>query len=195
MLVLALTSRRSEVHTSELQSLMRISYAVFCFKKKISLFLFIFFFVVLILRPPISTPTNSIFPYTTLFPSDAARQIIFVSRLDTDLAVGRKFVPRPPRREQYGAAGYVSTLQRALRPAQDFNSFKVERVHVGAGIDAQIDAVDEHADRRLRVGIARGGAQSTNIGRGVTSRATICAQRNAGRANRNIGQVLKRSEE
>src|SRR3546814_10773188 len=28
--------RRSEEHTSELQSLMRISYAVFCFKKKTS---------------------------------------------------------------------------------------------------------------------------------------------------------------
>src|SRR3546814_8948576 len=31
---LALTSMRSEEHTSELQSLMRISYAVFCLKKK-----------------------------------------------------------------------------------------------------------------------------------------------------------------
>src|SRR3546814_8655596 len=31
---LDVTSRRSEEHTSELQSLMRISYAVFCFKKK-----------------------------------------------------------------------------------------------------------------------------------------------------------------
>src|SRR3546814_5479308 len=30
----ATTSRRSEEHTSELQSLMRISYAVFCLKKK-----------------------------------------------------------------------------------------------------------------------------------------------------------------
>src|SRR3546814_10586476 len=29
-----LTERRSEEHTSELQSLMRISYAVFCLKKK-----------------------------------------------------------------------------------------------------------------------------------------------------------------
>src|SRR3546814_9764721 len=29
------TSHRSEEHTSELQSLMRISYAVFCLKKKI----------------------------------------------------------------------------------------------------------------------------------------------------------------
>src|SRR3546814_4963876 len=29
-----LTNRRSEEHTSELQSLMRISYAVFCLKKK-----------------------------------------------------------------------------------------------------------------------------------------------------------------
>src|SRR3546814_7952764 len=31
----ALLQRRSEEHTSELQSLMRISYAVFCLKKKI----------------------------------------------------------------------------------------------------------------------------------------------------------------
>src|SRR3546814_2360302 len=30
----AITDRRSEEHTSELQSLMRISYAVFCLKKK-----------------------------------------------------------------------------------------------------------------------------------------------------------------
>src|SRR3546814_3682207 len=29
-----ITARRSEEHTSELQSLMRISYAVFCLKKK-----------------------------------------------------------------------------------------------------------------------------------------------------------------
>src|SRR3546814_10267214 len=33
--LLALRLRRSEEHTSELQSLMRISYAVFCLKKKI----------------------------------------------------------------------------------------------------------------------------------------------------------------
>src|SRR3546814_6774705 len=32
--VLALATARSEEHTSELQSLMRISYAVFCLKKK-----------------------------------------------------------------------------------------------------------------------------------------------------------------
>src|SRR3546814_8355164 len=32
--VARLTRQRSEEHTSELQSLMRISYAVFCFKKK-----------------------------------------------------------------------------------------------------------------------------------------------------------------
>src|SRR3546814_7679734 len=34
----AVPSRRSEEHTSELQSLMRISYAVFCLKKKITLY-------------------------------------------------------------------------------------------------------------------------------------------------------------
>src|SRR3546814_3641059 len=33
----AATSLRSEEHTSELQSLMRISYAVFCLKKKIKI--------------------------------------------------------------------------------------------------------------------------------------------------------------
>src|SRR3546814_7930381 len=33
-ITLALSSTRSEEHTSELQSLMRISYAVFCLKKK-----------------------------------------------------------------------------------------------------------------------------------------------------------------
>src|SRR3546814_4265135 len=32
--VVVLRTRRSEEHTSELQSLMRISYAVFCLKKK-----------------------------------------------------------------------------------------------------------------------------------------------------------------
>src|SRR3546814_3169915 len=38
------TPRRSEEHTSELQSLMRISYAVFCLKKKKILFFFFHFF-------------------------------------------------------------------------------------------------------------------------------------------------------
>src|SRR3546814_7818041 len=34
MMLMAVTTSRSEEHTSELQSLMRISYAVFCLKKK-----------------------------------------------------------------------------------------------------------------------------------------------------------------
>src|SRR3546814_1268927 len=36
-LSLTVDHRRSEEHTSELQSLMRISYAVFCLKKKITM--------------------------------------------------------------------------------------------------------------------------------------------------------------
>src|SRR3546814_6598839 len=35
LFLLGFSSHRSEEHTSELQSLMRISYAVFCLKKKI----------------------------------------------------------------------------------------------------------------------------------------------------------------
>src|SRR3546814_8111816 len=42
--------RRSEEHTSELQSLMRISYAVFCLKKKITL---------KIIRPPLDNKTTT----------------------------------------------------------------------------------------------------------------------------------------
>src|SRR3546814_5792388 len=38
-----LQRERSEEHTSELQSLMRISYAVFCLKKKTSFYHFFFF--------------------------------------------------------------------------------------------------------------------------------------------------------
>src|SRR3546814_3058014 len=36
MLIAGMAASRSEEHTSELQSLMRISYAVFCLKKKIT---------------------------------------------------------------------------------------------------------------------------------------------------------------
>src|SRR3546814_381458 len=87
-------SCRSEEHTSELQSLMRISYAVFCLKKKRSInnyslcylftnyyllfvclfqlvcvFFNVFLFFLLIRRPPRSTRTDTLFPYTTLFRS------------------------------------------------------------------------------------------------------------------------------
>src|SRR6056297_3343768 len=97
---------RSEEHTSELQSLRRISYAVFCLKKKkrddgvknvrrwepaesvlknsdhrimdagslemncnISQKLLRVFFFLMIRRPPRSTRTDTLFPYTTLFRS------------------------------------------------------------------------------------------------------------------------------
>src|SRR6056297_2356150 len=96
---------RSEEHTSELQSLRRISYAVFCLKKKkitnikckskiMNIFIYInkttytdrltkFFFFLMIRRPPRSTRTDTLFPYTTLFRSRSPRP-----------AAGR----RPPRR-------------------------------------------------------------------------------------------------
>src|SRR6059058_2150914 len=101
------TGRRSEEHTSELQSRNDISYAVFCLKKKknraallqsppqsrstplrlrrgaqrfgvsawvrVALdktrFIGIFFFFLMIRRPPRSTRRYTLFPYTTLFRS------------------------------------------------------------------------------------------------------------------------------
>src|SRR3546814_2200381 len=47
----ALANQRSEAHTSELQSLMRISYAVFCLKKKIYLSNY---FCIPTISPPLS---------------------------------------------------------------------------------------------------------------------------------------------
>src|SRR5881392_3664199 len=89
---------RSEEHTSELQSLCVISYAVFCLKKKKTRFesrpasfthsqncaapaslssdaakcakkLSASFFFLMIRRPPRSTQRTTLFPYTTLFRS------------------------------------------------------------------------------------------------------------------------------
>src|SRR5881396_247269 len=101
--VLATAPPRSEEHTSELQSLRTISYAVFCLKKKnietnismcpgllrektktgmgregpdsyigddecycCSLYS-VYFFFLMIRRPPRSTRYETLFPYTTLF--------------------------------------------------------------------------------------------------------------------------------
>src|SRR6184192_3158388 len=87
--------QRSEEHTSELQSPIDISYAVFCLKKKklmllrskrtvlllvvvlaatlivVVQFLFLSFFFLMIRRPPRSTRRLTLFPYTTLFRSRA----------------------------------------------------------------------------------------------------------------------------
>src|SRR5213075_679861 len=94
-------SARSEEHTSELQSRLVISYAVFCLKKKNKLascgwLLDFFFFLacftahmtapsmppftppiffLMIRRPPRSTQQGTLFPYTTLFRSAAERRV------------------------------------------------------------------------------------------------------------------------
>src|SRR6056300_856124 len=90
-------TRRSEEHTSELQSHSEISYAVFCLKKKktkatkfgldleghmsrgweacdveganliLAMEFWQFFFFLMIRRPPRSTLILTLFPYTTLF--------------------------------------------------------------------------------------------------------------------------------
>src|SRR6056297_2094538 len=97
---------RSEEHTSELQSLRRISYAVFCLKKKISaltekgilssfaIFCSFFcaynlyfslssFFFLMLRRPPRSTRTDTLFPYTTLFRS------LYAQHQHASVATGR----------------------------------------------------------------------------------------------------------
>src|SRR5881409_1604025 len=104
--MISIAWRRSEEHTSELQSQSHISYAVFCLKKKrdnreqpdaehsanrsspgaeqqrasnsrqgpvlqcgAGVALSLFFFFLMIRRPPRSTRETTLFPYTTLFRS------------------------------------------------------------------------------------------------------------------------------
>src|SRR6184192_4464895 len=89
MIVTWHASMRSEEHTSELQSPIDISYAVFCLKKKNSWATYgenvsaglvfsvvglaaaslCFFFFLMMRRPPRSTRRLTLFPYTTLFRS------------------------------------------------------------------------------------------------------------------------------
>src|SRR6056297_3287749 len=126
---------RSEEHTSELQSLRRISYAVFCVKKKkiglvdhgkttlvqalsgqwtdqhsaamkrdISIRL-VFFFLT-IRRPPRSTRTDTLFPYTTLFRSGPhARRV----------RRGRHGVPRAEAAGRGRSEEHTSELQSLRR--------------------------------------------------------------------------------
>src|SRR6187402_2482773 len=95
-----LPSPRSEEHTSELQSQLTISYAVFCLKKKkdaredaevivvaatldafgcpaadVAVLDRLFFFFLMMRRPPRSTRLATLFPYTTLFRSSAAARL------------------------------------------------------------------------------------------------------------------------
>src|SRR3546814_6558365 len=56
---------RSEEHTSELQSLMRISYAVFCLKKKTLLGLCILASIIFTTTTRSTTRTTTDLPYTT----------------------------------------------------------------------------------------------------------------------------------
>src|SRR3546814_1433202 len=62
--LLSVRARRSEEHTSELQSLMRISYAVFCLKKKINNFfeqVALLLQTIWLLLPPTSLNYNHMF--------------------------------------------------------------------------------------------------------------------------------------
>src|SRR3546814_10673375 len=72
---LAANRWRSEEHTSELQSLMRISYAVFCFKKNIYT------------STIVNVPPTHILTQTRIIPLASQRRTIQTSHNNTDNAV------------------------------------------------------------------------------------------------------------
>ena len=57
-----------------------------------------------------------------------------------------KLIRRPSRAHEHGAAGDIASVKRALRAAQNFNGFEIECIGDRAGVHAEINAVDKHAD-------------------------------------------------
>ena len=51
--------------------------------------------------------------------------------------------------QQNRAAGYVAAKQHALRTAQDFHAVEVEQIEHDAAVEAEVYAIDEHADGRI----------------------------------------------
>ena len=62
----------------------------------------------------------------------------------TDFAL--EFFGRVAGVDQHRAAGDIAAKQHALRTAQDLHAVEIEQVEHHAAVEAQIDAVDEHAD-------------------------------------------------
>ena len=89
--------------------------------------------------------------------------------------------------DKHRAAGRVATEQDALRTAQDFDAFKVEKVEHDAAVEAEIDAIDEHADGRVNRGDRRVDAEAADREvRGAAAGADL-VERNVGRL---IAQAL-----
>src|SRR3546814_15573711 len=70
------------------------------------LFVYVILFVLMIRRPPISTRTDTLFPYTTLFRAEAKK-----SRTLSNSETRRASIPVLPRRS---ASGMFSTLEKNL---------------------------------------------------------------------------------
>src|SRR3546814_13050773 len=84
----------------------------------ISSFLFIFFFL-MIRRPPRSTRTDTLFPYTTLFRSEAPPSALRGSR-----ATGKQYPLDGPRSEEH-----TSELQSLMRISYAVFCLKKKKKH------------------------------------------------------------------
>src|SRR3546814_11978326 len=101
----------------------------FCIDYDDVLYIFVLFFVLMIRRPPRSTRTDTLFPYTTLFRSAAAR---FYAETFPDSAVSA--VHRAPSDYPSGKKGdrseeHTSELQSLMRISYAVFCLKKKRKH------------------------------------------------------------------
>jgi len=80
---------------------------------------------------------------------DAGGELDAPAAADAGLGDAAERARRPARAHQHRATGDVAAEQRALRAAQHFDRFEVQRILQPAKVGADVHAVDERADGRL----------------------------------------------
>src|SRR3546814_8912490 len=113
----------------------------------------------MIRRPPKSTRTDTLFPYTTLFrsvgqrPRDRGLRLFEIEIADADLGLALEFEGRLVGRDVDRAGGRVLAVKRPLRSAQHFDLRDVEEVE-GRGSDARSEEHTSELQSLMRISYA-----------------------------------------
>ena len=111
----------------------------------------------------------------TLVHGGAGRELELVARL---LAV-----------QQHRTAGHVAAKQGALGATQHFHAFQVKGVEQDAVVEADVNAVDDHAHRRVNARDGAVDAETANRKVGGAAGSADIVQCHVGQAHGEVGQV------
>src|SRR3546814_19338063 len=96
-----------------------------------------FFFFLMIRRPPRSTRTDTLFPYTTLFRSSVAGQVTITFDTPDNLAYNGSFAVQPPADSDmdHSTITATATVADPVDPALTTNGDGKIDIHVDAVVD------------------------------------------------------------